>query len=245
MKKTNRPHGKNGNVKAVCRAFTLIELLVVIAIIAILASMLLPSLAKAKQAGQRMSCVNNLKQLGLANIMYAQDHNGFFPPRLITSRWPDKFLPYYKSLKVLRCAAEFDQPVSNGTDTNYQADVAPRSYIINAFNDWYKTNLSDADFNSYMAGTWSNSFKDTAITYPSETIVFGEKKSTSGHFYMDLYEGYGNDFSELEQHRHNSGSDYAMVDNSVQFYRQWKTLNPLNIWAINDSDRSNLVINLQ
>ena len=77
-----------------CRGFTLIELLVVIAIIAILAAILFPVFAQARGKARQAACLSNLKQLGLATLMYAQDYDEMFPYMYYvpSMTWPLGFL---------------------------------------------------------------------------------------------------------------------------------------------------------
>lgn len=246
MQKMLKPAGaRNNKMPGAFHAFTLIELLVVIAIIAILAAMILPVLTRAKQTSQRIACLDNIKQLGMAAEVYVDDNQGYYPPRSGTDRWPDKFYGSYGGkLQILLCPSETtNTPYSVGMmASNNVADAAPRSYLINGWNDYFNATLDAGDFNAYMNGTYPQGMKQSVILQPAGEILLGEKSSQHGDFYADLLEG--DDIDQVvNESRHDAsaqdslagmgsgGSNYATCDGSAHFIKFPLSLTPLNLWA--------------
>ncbi|MDR3707578.1 MAG: DUF1559 domain-containing protein [Capsulimonadaceae bacterium] len=145
-------------------AFTLIELLIVIAIIAILAAILFPVFATAREKARQSSCASNLKQISLGMIQYTQDYDEFFPWTVTLSEygpgWAGHIYPYVKSTSVFTCPDDTTQPGPNINGNQMYID----SYAINQ-------NIDES-----WDGTTSQSgpIQLSALTAPAVTILFAE-----------------------------------------------------------------------
>lgn len=149
------------------RGFTLIELLVVIAIIAILAAILFPVFARAREKARQTSCLSNLKQIGLALQMYAQDYDMLLP---LANEYPgtdgppglyDVIEPYVKNEQIFRCPSDRDNMFqTHGTSYDYALgllDVGmPTQMIDNPWNKEPSQQMIAQDFSDEWHSTGAN-----------------------------------------------------------------------------------------
>jgi len=165
------------------KSFTLIELLVVIAIIAVLASLLLPALGRARSEAQRASCINNLKQIAQAATSYTDSNSGYYPyagkwanfstwDELLTNELQTGLsaadcsrnslpIAFAGRLKILICPE--DKPRSD-------ARYTPRSYSINSGDNWW----SPTTFTGVSSET-AESVTTSDVAVPSNTLLIGER----------------------------------------------------------------------
>jgi prepilin-type N-terminal cleavage/methylation domain-containing protein/prepilin-type processing-associated H-X9-DG protein len=192
------------------RAFTLIELLVVMAIIALLAAMLLPALSRGKESARATQCLNQMRQIGVAVRLYAEDHGDEFP-RSQHSAFAHGQLPWERSLAPLLGSTTilwtnlFEGPYRCASDRR----SAPWSFSY-GLNVYFELGPND----DYVGKpqTWRRTVQ---VPRPSMTILFAENNSATDHIMPNFWVSPA-DTGDVAKRRHGRRSNYIFADSHAE-----------------------------
>ena len=228
-------HSATHRAQNVQKGFTLVELLVVIAIIAILAAILFPVFARARENARRASCQSNLKQIGLGVLQYTQDydekyplfHNNFGAYGSAGRRnWAQMIYPYVKSQQVFMCPSN---PVNSQTlDESGNGIAIPASYAANprvltvSFATPVSLAFLESSSQKVMLGEYANPYP--GLGWPNWTNTARWSEMSDGGFKGHL--GTGN---------------FLFADGHVKALKPVATTTPFNMWGSFDDGTGNTV----
>ena len=226
----SNPNGRpQVSEKALCRrkgwsggGFTLIELLVVIAIIAILAAILFPVFARARENARRASCSSNLKQIGLGVMQYTQDYDESYPTRRRNSDgaiWSQLIQPYVKSTQLFKCPSN----TSNSTEgARGDLPAVSRNYQMNF--RFSRANQPTDTGNSL-----------SSINTPAAKIMAGERIGDADNGGM-AWPDWGPNWANEGFANHLGTMNALFGDGHVKALRPTQMVQGINMWgAVDDS----------
>jgi prepilin-type N-terminal cleavage/methylation domain-containing protein/prepilin-type processing-associated H-X9-DG protein len=211
---------KFGFTRKCATGFTLIELLVVIAIIAILAAMLLPALAAAKQRAWTITCNSNLHQISLGMKMYADDNSGRYPksfghvswnftnPDAPTNAWMQQIYSYTQNTNVFRCPSNKLLPSSAQSRFNY-FNGARAAFVA--------ANYQQASLNEKLIKL------PTELVVSGDTLDFATDDADKDDYSQNCVGGPANGLPWEEWQAHSQGQNILFADGHAKWYKGYST----------------------
>jgi len=211
------------------KGFTLIELLVVIAIIAILAAILFPVFARAREQARKTACLSNMKQLGTALLMYTQDYDEMLPmtnyDRWVGKSsdwgmdlivWCDVLMPYVKNYQIFVCPSRPQEAV--GRVGGWGPVTRAKGYAENAH------------VNGWTYGSGQSAFALAAITKPASKMLLAEMPYEifdAGIWYIG--------YTWYVMQTHGPQINWTFADGHAKALRASQTIKPEFMWNLTDS----------